>query len=215
MLAFFVTYSIIMIWYSSFYIGNNNMQIKIYENFFSTISILLPSLISVYASLECFIEKKANNFQNIIGKLNAFFSKIIILTLNLFISLLLSTLIFLSYINLHFNINLSYKLFLTGALLTFIGSIPLIYIYVVSSLINSIAPTVCLGFFSTLISAILGATALGDHIWTIVPFTYPLRLAFIQFVEQMMNWSLVIPLLIGIIIILYSTFWFSKWEGNK
>ncbi|QNQ81386.1 ABC transporter permease [Lactobacillus sp. PV034] len=83
----------------------------------------------------------------------------------------------------------------------------------------NIGGTLTIGFFGTVIS-LLSITSLFDIVWPIIPWAWQMRL--ITFWQPGISWDLIklvmieylIPLIFTILIILFSKWYFNRWEGK-
>lgn len=153
-----------------------------YVNYFSILNFLLPFTVSFILGLMNNYEREAGNFKNIFGlnrhyyfllSLKLIFSYLVISLVFLFNSLL--TIVLLKYT---FNISstIFYSHFIYGFALTWITFITSFIIYFFLSIICSFIATLFIGLTSSLLTAIIGLTALGNEIWLFFPFTWGSRL---------------------------------------
>lgn len=223
MILLFVVYTVFAVWYSSHFIRADNAKLKMYEIFFFQISLLLSAIIGVYMGIVCANEKKANNFQNMLfctaGKVRAFLSKIILFELNLLISLFASAFIFIVSVNTLFHLDVSYLRFFIYVLSMFCGSLILSTIYAAIAFKYSLGTVICVGCFGTLISAILGVTAIGAKFWSIVPVTYSAMFSHILFTNSVINlglmYNIIVSIAVSVVGVVCLLLWASKWEGHS
>lgn len=218
---FFTAYSTFMIWYSKHLINSTNVILQFYKTFFGPLGLLLPTILSVCASLIIALERNAGNFQNVVGspfgKTRAFISKSLLLSLSIFFSVALSTSIFIVGIRLSYGVNLFVSDFFFGMVAVCLSCISMVFIFIALSFSCSISALISIGFFGSLVSAILSVTSLGFEVWWSVPFTYPAILPLMPF-YHVTPYSLFMYAVCFFVTLLFTAvclLWFNKWEGNK
>ncbi len=114
-----------------------------------------------------------------------------------------------------------------GSTFAVIGSLPILAIHLWISLLWGIGASIGTGMGGLLMGALIGATSLGDKIWILVPWAWPVKLSmfpavyllsrtdpvFEDTVRQMMTGLAAV--VIGTAVFLTSgMIWFRKWEGR-
>lgn len=153
-----------------------------YSNYFSILNFLLPFTVSFILALMNNSEREAGNFKNIFGLNRHYY---FLLSLKFIFSYLLISIVFLfnsllTIILLRFTFNVSstvfYSHFMYGFALTWIAFITSFIIYFFLSIICGFITTLFIGLASSLLTAIIGLTALGNGIWIFFPFTWGSRI---------------------------------------
>lgn len=152
-----------------------------YSNYFSILNFLLPFTVSFILAMMNNCEREAGNFKNIFGLNRHYY---FLLSLKFIFSYLVISLVFLfnsllTIILLKFTFNVSstvfYSHFIYGFALTWISFITSFIIYFFLSIICGFITTLFIGLVSSLLTAIIGLTALGNGIWLFFPFTWGSR----------------------------------------
>ncbi|EEU79936.1 predicted protein [Enterococcus faecalis Fly1] len=153
-----------------------------YANYFSILNFLLPFTVSFILGLMNNCEREAGNFKNIFGFDHHYY---FLLSLKFIFSYLVISLVFLfnsllTIVLLKFTFNISYTVFYShfiyGFSLTWISFITSFIIYFFLSIMCGFITTLFIGLVSSLLTAIIGLTALGNGIWLFFPFTWGGRL---------------------------------------
>lgn len=153
-----------------------------YANYFSILNFLLPFTVSFILGLMNNYEREAGNFKNIFGLNRHYY---FLLSLKLIFSYLVISLVFicnslLTIVLLKYTFNVYstvfYSNFIYGFALTWISFITSFIIYFFLNIICGFIATLFIGLASSLLTAIIGLTALGNEIWLFFPFTWGSRL---------------------------------------
>lgn len=153
-----------------------------YANYFSILNFLLPFTVCFILGLMNNCEREAGNFKNIFGLNRHYY---FLLSLKFIFSYLVISLAFLfnsllTIVLLKFTFNVSsavfYSHFIYGFALTWISFITSFIIYFFLSITCGFITTLFIGLASSLLTAIIGLTALGNGIWLFFPFTWGARL---------------------------------------
>ncbi|KAF0993644.1 lantibiotic immunity ABC transporter MutG family permease subunit [Geobacillus sp. TFV-3] len=232
-----IIYPLFMVWYFSHYHTPVFWQVKIYRGFFEVLAVSLPIILSLLTGLMSYQEEKAGNFMNVlsgpISRIQWYVGKLTLLVLIAFADILLATILML--IGMKYVLqaaHIHYDLFLQGAVLSMVGSLILFSIHLFISFAFGMGASIAVGSGGFLISAIIGATSLGDHIWSYIPWAWAVRLS--QFpmlmmpeVKQALGTQLLhsdspslregtVYAFVGFIIVtIIGSIWFHRWEGNK
>lgn len=182
-------------------------------------------------------EEEAGNFNGFlaepISRTKLYVSKLSLLILFTAIDVLFAS--FLMIVGMKFILhveNIQYGLFLQGSIWSVIGSLILYAIHLLISFAYGMGPSIAIGGAGFLISAIVGATVLGDNIWQYVPWAWAIRLsknpmllmpdiktingmlASEVFVREMMKG--LIPAVLGFLIVtILGILWFNRWDGRS
>ncbi|MED0679099.1 lantibiotic immunity ABC transporter MutG family permease subunit [Aneurinibacillus thermoaerophilus] len=232
-----IIYPIFMLWYFSRYNDPSSWQIKIYGGFFEVLTVSLPIIISLFTGLISYQEEKSGNFINLlagpVSRAKFYFGKLFLLILSAIVDIFLATFLMLlgmRYI-LHVD-NIHYDLFLQGVLLSVIGSLILFSMHMLISFALGMGASIAIGGGGFLISAIIGATVVGDNIWQFIPWAWTVRLSQVPmllmpeakhaFGMQLSNLYFqellkgIVPAIICFILVtIIGLIWFNRWEGDK
>lgn len=153
-----------------------------YFNYFSILNFLIPFIICFILGLIMNCEREAGNFKNIFGLNRHYYS--LLSSKFIFTYLLLSLIFFinslLTFILLKLTFNVSFTAFyihfLYGFTLTWFSFLTSFVLYFFLSIIFSFITILFVGLTCSLLTAIIGLTALGNGIWIFFPFTWGSRL---------------------------------------
>ncbi|ADU92797.1 lantibiotic immunity ABC transporter MutG family permease subunit [Geobacillus sp. Y412MC52] len=232
-----IIYSLFMVWYFSHYRTPMFWQVKIYQGFFEVMAVSLPIIISLLTGLMSYQEEKAGSFMNIltgpVSKIKWYVGKLTLLVFITFADILLATMVMLFGMKYVLNVApIHVHLFLQGALLSIVGSLILFSMHLFISFAFGMGASIAVGSGGFLISALIGATSLGDHIWSYIPWSWAVRLSQFPILMmpevkqtlggQLLNsyslslWEGTAYALLGFIIVtIIGSIWFHRWEGNK
>jgi len=232
-----IVYPVCMLWYFSKYSNPSSWQIKIYSGFFEVLTVSIPIIVSLLTGLISFQEEKSGNFIGLlaepVSRAKLYMSKLVLLILSAIMDIFLATFLMLlgmSYI-LHVD-DVHYGLFWQGALLSVIGSLFLFSMHIFISFAYGMGASIAIGGGGFLISAIIGATVVGDDMWPFIPWAWAVRLAKIPILlmpeaklangiqpSELFLQELMKGMIPAIICFVFATIggiiWFNRWEGNK
>lgn len=106
-------------------------------------------------------------------------------------------------------------LFHGGVLLAFAGALPQIALHQWLGLALGWGASVGIGGAGLLTAAIVGATGVGDRIWPLVPWAWPVRLAQIPAEPDALTRGLLPALLLFAVLAMGGAAWFGRWEGRR
>ncbi|MFE4709757.1 MULTISPECIES: lantibiotic immunity ABC transporter MutG family permease subunit [unclassified Paenibacillus] len=199
--------------------------------FVEILAVAFPTLIGVLTAMLARQEEAAGQFQNLLGgaapKMWTFLSKLFLLLIMGFTGTLLAVVMFGAGLTelLHKDGLLPMHLYLTVACVL-AGSCIILYIFhLMISLRFGQGTSIGMGIMGSLLGALL-LTGLGDGIWILVPWSWPVRLAsmwVLYATEVPLSSSIMVQLHSGIWIsiivtagvLLLSCVWFTRWEGRK
>ncbi|KDE49233.1 lantibiotic ABC transporter permease [Geobacillus sp. CAMR12739] len=232
-----IIYSLFMVWYFSHYRTPMFWQVKIYQGFFEVMAVSLPIIISLLTGLMSYQEEKAGSFMNIltgpVSKIKWYVGKLTLLIFIACADILLATILMLFGMKYVLKVvHIHYHLFLQGAILSIVGSLILFSMHLFISFAFGMGASIAVGSGGFLISALIGATSLGDHIWSYIPWSWAVRLSQFPILMmpevkqtlgvQLLNsyslslWEGTAYALLGFIIVtIIGSIWFHRWEGNK
>ncbi|THE14634.1 lantibiotic ABC transporter [Enterococcus hirae] len=152
-----------------------------YFNYFSILNFLLPFTVSFILALMNNCEREAGNFKNIFGLNRHYYfllsQKFIFSYLVISFVFLFNLLLTIALLKFTFNVpTTSFNShFLYGSTFTWLAFMTSFVLYFFLSIICSFITTLFIGLASSLLTAILGLTALGNGIWQFFPFTWGSR----------------------------------------
>mgnify|MGYP001770230732 FL=1 len=232
-----IIYPIFMLWYFSRYNDPSFWQVKIYGGFFEVLSVSLPIIISLLTGLIAYQEEKSGSFMNVltgpVSRVKFYFGKLSLLIFAAIADIFLATFLMLLGMRYILNIeNVHYDLFLQGALLSLVGSLILFSLHLLISFAFGMGASIAIGGGGFLVSAIIGATVVGDKIWQYIPWAWTVRLSQVPmllmlnvkhafgmelsdlYFQELMKG--IIPASICFILVtLLGLVWFNRWEGGK
>jgi lantibiotic transport system permease protein len=232
-----VIYPIFMLWYFSRYNDPSSWQVKIYGGFFEVLTVSLPIIISLLTGLISYQEEKSGSFMNLltgpVSRAKFYLGKLFLLIFAAIADIFLATFLMLLGMRYILNIdNIHYDLFLQGALLSVVGSLILFSMHMLISFAFGMGASIAIGGGGFLISAIIGATVLGDYIWNYIPWAWAVRLSqapmlLMPEVKQALGMQLsnsyfqellkgIVPAITCFMVVtIIGSIWFHRWEGNK
>ena len=155
---------------------------RFYANYFSILNFLLPFTVCFILGLMNNYERETGNFKNIFGLNRHYYfllsQKFIFSYLVISLVFLLNALLTIVLFNLTFNVSATvfYAHFTYGFALTWLSFITSFILYFFLSIICGFIATLFIGLASSLLTAIVGLTALGNGSWLFFPFTWGSRL---------------------------------------
>ncbi|OKO95285.1 Lantibiotic ABC transporter [Geobacillus proteiniphilus] len=232
-----IIYPLFMVWYFSNYRTPMLWQMKIYQGFFEVLAVSLPMIISLLTGLMSYQEEKAGSFMNIltgpVSKIKWYVGKLTLLIFIACADILLATILMLFGMKYVLKVvHIHYDVFLQGAMLSIVGSLILFSMHLFISFAFGMGASIAVGSGGFLIAALIGATSLGDHIWSYIPWAWAVRLSQFPILmmpevkqtlgAQLLNsyslslWEGMAYALLGFIIVtIIGSIWFHRWEGNK
>lgn len=162
-----------------------------------------------------------------------YLGKLAILMASASVSLMMATCILLAGLTLLFQLPMVWPIFTAAVLLAIIGTFPLLALHLWVSLAWGMGASIAIGGAGLLVAALM-ATSLGDSIWPVVPWAWPVRMAIFPgfylhdwlglgqppasasgiIIEQTMI-GLFCAIVFFIIVVGLGVVWFNRWEGRK
>lgn len=162
-----------------------------------------------------------------------YLGKLAILIASASVSLMMATCILLAGLTLLFQLPMVWPIFTAAVLLAIIGAFPLLALHLWVSLAWGMGASIAIGGAGLLVAALM-ATSLGDSIWPVVPWAWPVRMAIFPgfylhdwlglgqppasasgiIMEQTMI-GLFCAIVFFIIVVGLGVVWFNRWEGRK
>lgn len=204
----------------------------IYEGFFTVwTAVIIPLGAGLLAGFIIHEEELAGDFHGFlnseVSRDSVYLGKFFLLIFCLMSCTFISTVILCAGMNLAAPGNGYYAVFMMAALFAVIGSLPILAIHLWISLLWGIGASIGTGMGGLLMGALIGATSLGDKIWILVPWAWPVKLSMFPAVYLLSRTDLVFEdtvrqmmtglaaVVIGTAVFLTSgMIWFRKWEGR-
>lgn len=112
--------------------------------------------------------------------------------------------------------SLGIKVNISLVALSFITLLPLIPTYQFLTLKLGRSISVLAGIFITLAALLFGTTALGEIIWPIIPFVWPIKIislmAYSKIELSQVMMFLIMAILLTIVFLFFTSIWFKKWD---
>lgn len=213
-------YALLLLWYFSTYRVTPELADKIYTAFFEVWTSFMPLAAGLISGLYCLQEEQAGRFSGVLGlpasRPLIYTNKLGMLVAIHACSLLLSVTILalgMKY-GLHMD-QINANLFYRGALLAAIGSLPLLALHLWISFAFGLGASAGIGGAGLLLAAIVGATSIGDSLWPVVLWAWPVRLTMSPMDPAVLAAGLPPALLLFAVLAVGGSVWFRRWEGRK
>ncbi|UTH16267.1 ABC transporter permease [Macrococcus epidermidis] len=179
LLIFPLIFNVLIIGYS-FIIKQNFNSDSYFFNYFSILTFLLPATICFLLTLFWDIEKDPSNLKNIFS-INGYYFKLLNLkfVFSFFIITCMYilnasiTILILSFANTNVDTLIHFGI---GFLICWLSFLTTFVIFFFINIIFSFTTMLFIAAGSSLFTAIIGLTALGNGIWIVVPFTWAARM---------------------------------------
>ncbi|HZK84186.1 MAG TPA: lantibiotic immunity ABC transporter MutG family permease subunit [Desulfosporosinus sp.] len=234
-----VIFAALIIWYFSYQKVTTDTPFSIFRAFFEGwTALVIPIGAGLISGFIIHQEEMAGSFNGFLGsklpRKDLYLGKLTMLILLTSASTLLSTLVLVEGLGYIANIHVPWIIFLLGAIMTIIGTIPIVAICLWMSFAWGLGASMGIGGGGLLIAALM-ITPLGDNIWQFVPWALPARLSALpgyylhylpgmQFPPSVISSGYVIYETIKglissaaffVIMLVGGLLWFNKWEGRK
>lgn len=231
-----VIFAALVIGYYSMRAISTDIQISIFEVFFGVWTIIVITFGSgLISALMIQQEELAGGFNGLLGsklpRQKLYLGKLAILILSATGSIMAATILLVIGLNVILKISVSWPIFIAGAIMAVIGTIPLLAIHLWISFAWGMGASIGIGGAGLLIAGLMG-TSLGDEVWYFVPWAWPLRLSmlpgayllykpgmdFFTDTNLIINQAIigiVISSLFFSVVLLGGLLWFKRWEGRK
>ena len=231
-----VIFAALVIGYYSMRTISTDIQISIFEVFFGVWTIvIIPFGSGLIPGLMIQQEELAGGFNGFLGsklpRQKLYLGKLTILILSATGSIMAAAVLLVVGLSVILKISISWPIFIAGAIMAVIGTIPLLAIHLWISFAWGMGASIGIGGAGLLIAGLMG-TSLGDEVWWFIPWAWPLRLsmlpgAYLLYKPGMdffTDTNLIINQgIIGIVIssvffavvLLGGLLWFKRWEGRK
>lgn len=203
----------------------------IYEAFYMVwAALMMPVGIGVITGYYIYEEEAAGDFNNLLnivvpkGKL--YLGKFFLSVISLTICTILTTLMICIGLKVVRSGNIGAVLFLAASLLAVCGSLPILAVHVWVSFTWGMGASAGLGIAGILMAVLMGTTSLGDKLWYVLPWTYPVKMAMFPMSLSLMSeaasgvirqfvLAVVLSIVFSIIFLAGGLAWFHNWEGPK
>lgn len=209
-----------------------------FEGFYTIwTGMITPVAVGVLAGFIVHEEEMTGNFTGFLGagisRPKLFFGKFLLLAFCMTMCTFVATLVLSGGMALFIPCGADMKSFLLAALLTSVGTLPLLALHLWVSFAWGLGASIGISFGGLLMAVLFGTTSLGTSIWQFVPWTWPVKLGLLpgaSFIEATGDISAadiaasaaqtgtvgLIATAIGLVILLLGgTLWFNRWEGRK
>lgn len=205
----------------------------IYEVFFTVwTGLIIPLGVGCLAGFIVHEEELAGNFSGFLSsglpRRHVYMGKFIILVFCTTICTLIAAIILSGGIYLLMPAAENMAVFIIAAFFTSFGTLPILAIHLWISFAWGMGASIGISFGGLLMAVLFGTTSLGDKIWVLVPWTWPVKLGLLpgytlidssaQVMQNLIHTLLisVFVTIIGVCVFLIGgIFWFRKWEGRK
>lgn len=212
---------------------SDSTQAFVFEGFFTIWSgIINPLIVGVLTGFVVHEEELAGNFTGFLGigisRTRLFLGKFLLLLSCMVICIFIAILILSSGMKLFIPCGADMKLFMLAALLTSVGTLPLLALHLWVSFAWGMGASIGISIGGLIMAILFGTTSLGADIWQFIPWTWPVKLGLLPgtvFVEKTQNTitnavntgtTAFIATAIALSVLLPGgILWFSKWEGYR
>ncbi len=158
----------------------------------------------------------ANDLSCGIGRKKLFFSRFIFILLLLMLIEIIAVLSFLAFLYFY-----GVEIHLLGLAISFLicllSLMPMLPLYQFLTLKFNYSGSIIVGAIFTLAGILLGTTNLGEGIWYVLPFVYPIKFLF-GYLDKTFTLSDIFSLLIlciflSIMSLIMFSLWYNKWDG--
>jgi len=215
-------YALLLLWYFSSFRVTPELQQKLYGAFFEGWTSFLPLAVGAITGLIALQEEQAGRFSAVLGlptsRAFIYANKLVMLiVIHAGCALFSVTILVLGIMCGLYLENTNVNLFYKGVLLTVSGSLPLLALHLWLGFAFGIGASVGVGGAGFLMAAIVGATSVGDSLWPVVPWAWPVRLAMSAMDTDtiVLAKGLLPALLLFAVLFFFGTMWFHRWEGRK
>ncbi|WP_019537257.1 lantibiotic immunity ABC transporter MutG family permease subunit [Paenibacillus ginsengihumi] len=228
----------ILLWYFSGRSPAPGLANAMYDAFFQLVAAALPLAVGLLAGLIAMQEEQAGRFGALLGRQQpralSFAGKLLMLALPVGCGIFAAALLTVFGMEALLGVaGADASLFLTGAAYATAGSLALCALHLWLALAFGMGASAAVGGAGFLVAAIMGATAIGDRIWMFIPWAWPVRLSLYPLVARLpefrqgpkaallerygqeVDGGLLLAAALFIIVSIFGTIWFMRWEGRK
>lgn len=234
-----VIFATLITWYFSLKTITIETQVSIFQAFFEVwAALVVPLGAGLISGLMIHQEELAGSFNGFLGsklpRRDLYLGKLAMLVVLASASTLLAVLVLLAGFSFILNIPLFWPIFIAGALMAMIGTLPLLVLHLWISFAWGMGASIGIGSGGVLIAALM-VTSLGNKIWQYVPWAWPVRLSMLPGVyllnlpgmksppEIISSGFIVNQTIKGLIptaifflsLLAGGLIWFKNWEGRK
>lgn len=217
---------------------NDTTQEFVFEGFFTIwTAMIIPVGVGVLSGYIVYEEEMAGNFNGFlssgISRTKLYLGKFLLLLFCSAICTFIAVCVLYTGINFLVLDCANIMIFLSGAILVIIGTLPLLALHLWVSFARGMGASIGISFVGILMAVLFGTTNLGDKIWVFIPWTWPVKLGMLPgayFVTsssvlsstEIMN-NTIRTALLGLTVVVVSLLlflllgilWFRKWENRK
>lgn len=209
-----------------------------FEGFFSLwTGMIVPVAAGIMAGYTVHQEELAGNFNGFLGsgisRRRLYTGKFLLLLLCMTMCTLIAALVLGVGMNVFVSCGADMKVFMLAALLTAVGTIPLLALHLWISFAWGMSASIGISFGGLLAAVLFGTTSLGTNIWQFIPWTWPVKLGLLPGVSFMKSTEKVsagaimsgaaytgtvvflAAVLSVCLLLLGGMLWFNCWEGRK
>lgn len=226
-----IIFSIFFLGYFSLKKITPTIQIFIFGIFFECwTTIIIPIVVGLISGFIIYEEELAGSFNGFLVSKSShsslYLGKLIMLIMLTSVSIIIATLVLVVGLVFFMNIKVSWMIFIRAAVLTEVGTIPLLALNLWLSLAFGMGVSIGFGGAGIVISALVAI--IGDKVWQFVIWAWPERLSVMQMFylpgESIKNHSyifnetikgIILVTLSFIVILVLGLIWFNNWEGRK
>lgn len=193
------------------YRGNLPESDVISTFFIAWAALLLPVEAGIAADFLAFEEEEAGNFTGFlqvnVPRSRLYLGKYAMAALSVFMSTMLAAGLLWAGMHLLAHGKTGLLLYLEHGFRISLCACPLLAIHLWLSVSRGMGASVGLSLGGMLLAALLGTTPLGNDIWYMVPWTYPVKMAAAQTFPLVFLW--------WVLSLAGGTLWFAWWDGEK
>ncbi|MFP4976105.1 lantibiotic immunity ABC transporter MutG family permease subunit [Paenibacillus sp. CN-4] len=226
----------VLLWYYSGRTVTSELSYSIYDTFFQLIATALPLVISLLSGLLAQQEEQAGRFGGLLGRRQpryvSYAGKLLMVAGPVIVGIYIAAILLAGGMQVVLGLeSVPFAMFLTGASYAVIGALTLCALQLLLAFAFGMGASVAAGGAGFLLGAIIGTTMIGDRFWMYIPWSWPARLSLspllkrqaeehglqeMAYLLQTQNvLAFTLAILSFILVFLYGTIWFGRWEGRK
>lgn len=204
----------------------------VFEGFYMIWSaVIIPIGAGLLTGFLIHEEEMAGNFNNIlnteISRVKLYAGKFIFSVISLTLCTLLVSLIHSIGMAAVLPGRANISWFFMAALLTAVGTFPILAIHLWISFLWGMGTSIGVGICGILMAVLIGTTSLGNEVWVLLPWSYPVKMAMFPMASSFLSGTMMIEailqlikefcfsMIFSVIFLSGGMFWFRKWEGRK
>ncbi|KYO68576.1 lantibiotic immunity ABC transporter MutG family permease subunit [Thermovenabulum gondwanense] len=231
-----VAFSVLLTWYFSLKKVTPYIQAEIYQAFFEVwAAVVIPAKAGIISGIMVNQEELAGDFNGFLGsklpRNRLYLGKLATITLFSMTSIMIGMVTLLIGIRYVLNIHVNGIIFIMAAFILQLSAMPLFAFHIWIGFARGMGVSCGLGGAGVLIASLM-ASSLGDTVWPLVPWAWPMRLSMLpgiylpgvilpphfKSLRFILEQSLkgIIPVAVFFTIMLVGGLvWFNKWECEK